>query len=65
MSANPDTAAPTGRNKPAQGKERSDAALGPASQNTSSPEPERSGDRMPTGSPAGVTEGNQRAKQRA
>ena len=38
MSANPDTAAPTGRNKPAQGKERSDAALNHASQNTSSPE---------------------------
>jgi len=38
MSVTPDTAAPTGRNKPAQGKERSDAALGHASQNTLSPE---------------------------
>jgi type I restriction enzyme S subunit len=38
MSVTPDTAAPTGRNKPAQGKERSDATLGHASQNTSSPE---------------------------
>jgi|688.fasta_scaffold61218_8 type I restriction enzyme S subunit len=38
MSVTPDTAAPTGRNKPAQGKERSDAALGHASQNPSSPE---------------------------
>jgi type I restriction enzyme S subunit len=38
MSVTPATAAPTGRNKPAQGKERSDAALGHASQNTSSPE---------------------------
>ncbi len=38
MSVTPDTAAPTGRNKPAQGKERSDAALGHASQNTSSPQ---------------------------
>ena len=55
--------APTGRNMPAQGKERSDAALGHPSQNTSSPEPERSGDRPPTGGPEGVTEGNQRAKQ--
>jgi type I restriction enzyme S subunit len=36
MSANPDPAAPTGRKKPAQGKERSDAALGHASPNTSS-----------------------------
>ena len=43
MSANPDTAAPTGRNKPAQGKERSDAALGHASQNTSSPEGAKQG----------------------
>ena len=38
MSVTPDTAAPTGRNKPAQGKERSDAALGHASQNPSSPQ---------------------------
>ena len=57
--------APTGRNMPAQGKERSDAALGHPSQNTSSPEPERSGDRPPTGGPEGETEGNQRAKQGA
>ncbi len=39
----PETAAPTGRNKPAQGKERSDAALGHASQNTSSPEGAKEG----------------------
>jgi type I restriction enzyme S subunit len=37
MSVTPDTAAPTGRNKPAQGKERSDATLGHASENTPSP----------------------------
>ncbi len=43
MSANPDTAAPTGGNKPAQGKERSDAALGHASPNTSSPEGAKQG----------------------
>jgi hypothetical protein len=52
--------APTGRNMPAQGN-----ALGHTSQNTSNPEPERSGDRPPTGGPEGVTEGNQRAKQGA
>ena len=34
MSAKSDTAAPKGRNKPAQGKERSDAALGHASHDT-------------------------------
>ena len=49
MSANPDTAAPTGRNKPAQGKERSDAALGHASQNTSSPEGAKQGGELPRG----------------
>lgn len=38
MSANADTAATTGRNKTARGKERSDASQGHASQNTSSPE---------------------------
>ncbi|NOT55652.1 MAG: hypothetical protein HOP18_13715 [Deltaproteobacteria bacterium] len=38
MTATRTTAAPTGRNKPAQGKERSDAALGHESQNTLSPE---------------------------
>jgi len=43
MSVTPDTAAPTGRNKPAQGKERSDAALGHASQNTLSPEGAKEG----------------------
>jgi len=37
MSVTPATAAPTGRSKPAQGKERSDAALGHASENTPSP----------------------------
>ena len=37
MSANLETAAPTGRSVPTEGKERSDAALGHASQNTSSP----------------------------
>ncbi|MEQ1854010.1 MAG: hypothetical protein ABMA01_20755, partial [Chthoniobacteraceae bacterium] len=43
MSANPDTAAPTGRKKLAQGKERSDAALGNDSPNTSSPEGAKEG----------------------
>ena len=37
MNANAATAAPTGRKKIAQGKERSDAALGNESPNTSSP----------------------------
>ena len=37
MSANPDTAAQTGRKKIAQGKERSAAALGHASPNTAAP----------------------------
>ncbi|MBU6326091.1 MAG: hypothetical protein KGQ89_00535, partial [Verrucomicrobia bacterium] len=49
MSANLDTAAPKGRNKPAQGKERSDAALGQASQNTSSPEGATQGGTLPVG----------------
>ena len=43
------TAAPTGRNKPAQGKERSDAALGHKSQNTSSPEGAEEGGEYPFG----------------
>ncbi|MDX2079958.1 MAG: restriction endonuclease subunit S [Terrimicrobiaceae bacterium] len=38
MSAKPDTAAPTGRKKSAEGKECSDTALGHASQNKSRPE---------------------------
>ncbi|MEA3208751.1 MAG: hypothetical protein QOE70_1808 [Chthoniobacter sp.] len=37
MSANLETAAPTGRKKPAQGKERSDTDLGHALQHTPSP----------------------------
>ena len=49
MSANADTAAPTGRDKPAQGKERSDAALGHASQNTSSPEGAKEKGGLPKG----------------
>ena len=65
MSANPDTSAPTGRKIPAQGKERSDAALGHASQNTPAPK----GRNMPaqgnalgntsqnTSSPEGATQG--------
>lgn len=40
------TAAPTGRKKPAQGKERSDAALGHASQNTPSPEEAKESDNI-------------------
>lgn len=47
----------------AQGKTRSVAALGLAHKSSSSPEPERSGDGPPTGGPAGVTEGNQRANE--
>jgi type I restriction enzyme S subunit len=47
--ATPDTAAPTGRNEPAQGKERSDAALGHASQNTSSPEGATESGKLSTG----------------
>ena len=49
MTGAPSTAAPTGRNKPAQGKERSDAALGHASQNTSSPEGAKEGGELPSG----------------
>ena len=49
MSANPGTAAPTGRKKPAQGKERSGAALSHASQNTSSPEGAKEGGNLPHG----------------
>lgn len=49
MSAKPGTAAPTGRNKPAQGKERSDGALGHASQNTASPEGAKEGGELPRG----------------
>jgi len=43
MSANATTAAPTGRKKLAQGKERSDAALGHESENTSSLEGAKEG----------------------
>ena len=43
MSAKTTTAAPTGRKKLAQGKERSDAALGHDSQSTSSPEGAKEG----------------------
>ena len=50
--------APKGRNMPAQGK-----ALGRISQDTLSCEPERSGDRSPTGDPAGVIDRNQRKKE--
>ena len=42
-------AAPTGRKKPAQGKERSAAALGHASQNTASPEGATQGGELPKG----------------
>ena len=48
MSANP-TAAPTGRKKIAQGKERSDAALGHDSKNISSPERAKEGGELPKG----------------
>ena len=41
--------APTGRNMPAQGKERSDAALGHPSQNTSSPDGAKQGGELPRG----------------
>ena len=40
-------AAPTGQKKIAQGKERSDAALGHKSQNTSSPEGAKEGGELP------------------
>jgi type I restriction enzyme S subunit len=45
----PDTAASTGRNKPAQGKERSDAALDHASQNTPSPDGAKEGGELRDG----------------
>ena len=44
MSANATTAAPTGRKRLAQGKERSDDALGHDPQNTSSPETAKESD---------------------
>jgi type I restriction enzyme, S subunit len=68
--ANPDTATPTGRNKPAQGKERSAAALSHASQNSPAP----TGRNMPaqsdalgntsqnTPSPEGAKEGGELPK---
>jgi type I restriction enzyme S subunit len=49
MSANPETAAPTGRKKIIPGKQRSDAALGHESQNTSSPEGAKEGGNLPVG----------------
>jgi type I restriction enzyme S subunit len=49
MSANLETTAPTGRKKPAQGKERSDATLGHESQNTPSPEGAKEGIELPSG----------------
>ena len=47
MSANSITIAPSGRKKLARGKERSDAAPGHASQNTSSPEGAKEGSALP------------------
>lgn len=49
MSALATAAAPTGRKKIAQGKERSDAALGNESPNTSSPEGAKEGADLPRG----------------
>jgi type I restriction enzyme, S subunit len=49
MSAQVTAAHPTGRKKPAQGKERSDAALGHASQNTPSPQMAKQGGELPSG----------------
>jgi hypothetical protein len=49
MSASLETAAPTGRTKPAQGKGHSDATLGYASQNTLSPEGAKEGGNLPHG----------------
>ncbi len=49
MNAKLGITAPTGRNKPAQGKERSDAALGHKSQNTPSPEGAKESDVLPSG----------------
>lgn len=50
--------APKGRNNPAQGN-----ALGNTAPEDRSPEPERSGDRSPTGDRVAVNEVNQRARQ--
>ncbi len=47
--ATKESPAPSGRNKPAQGKKRNDAALGHASQNTSSPERGKEGGELPNG----------------
>ena len=49
MSAKPKPAAPTGRNKIAQGQERSDDALGHESQNTSRPEVAEESGGLPAG----------------
>ena len=49
MSAKPETAAPTGRKKIAQHKERSDVTLGHESHNTSSPEGAKEGGELPNG----------------
>jgi type I restriction enzyme, S subunit len=52
MSATPDTAAPTGRKKPAQGKDPApagDTALGHDSQNTPSPKGAKEGGELPIG----------------
>jgi type I restriction enzyme, S subunit len=49
MSANATTAAPKGQRKLTQGKERSDAALGHDSQNTSSPEGAKEAAELPPG----------------
>ncbi len=49
MSANATTAAPTGRKKLAQGKERSDAALSHVSPNMSSPEAAKESDTVALG----------------
>jgi len=49
MSANPESVAPTGRKTKAQGKERSDAALGHESEDTSSPEGAKEGGEYPAG----------------
>ena len=49
MIASATTAAPTGRKKKAQGKERSDAALSHDSQNIPSPEGAKEGGKLPSG----------------
>ena len=56
--AQPKVQAPKGRNKPVQGN-----ALGHTVPEDQSPEPERSGDRSPTGDRVAVNEVNQRARQ--